>query len=132
MNFRKAGTFLLRGLMLRCPDCGKAGIYQVPLQVKHHCTSCGLLFQREQGYFTGALYVNIMVTEFFVLLAFLICLLVGVENTDRMFAILIGIGALMPLLFFHHSRSFWLAFDHFIDPIKNRVEPPFEGFGLRL
>jgi uncharacterized protein (DUF983 family) len=132
MDSRRARKILLRCLVLRCPDCGEAGIYQAPLQVKHHCTVCGLVFQREQGYFTGALYINLLVTEFSVLLAFLICLLLNVENTDRMFALLIGVGALMPLLFFHHSRSFWLGFDHFIDPIQNRVAPPTPGLGLRL
>jgi uncharacterized protein (DUF983 family) len=132
MKFDRARKILFRGLMLRCPDCGEAGIYQAPLQVKHHCTHCGLVFQREQGYFTGALYINLLVAEFSVLLTFVICLLVGVENTDRMFAILLAMGVLMPLLFFHHSRSLWLCFDHFIDPIKNRVKPPSEGFGLKL
>ena len=132
MNIGRAKTILLRCLALRCPDCGGAWIYQAPLQVKHHCTRCGLVFQREQGYFTGALYINLLVTEFSVLLAFLVFVLVGGENSDRMFAILIGVGALMPLLFFHHSRSLWLGFDHFIDPIKRRVEPPSETFGLRL
>lgn len=112
----------MRGLRLRCPDCGQVGIYESLLQVRHHCTNCGLLFQHEQGYFTGALYVNIAVAEGVVLLAFLICLLVGVTDTDRMFAILIVIGALTPLLFFLHSRSFWLCFDYLVDPTRPRVK----------
>jgi uncharacterized protein (DUF983 family) len=123
MDIDKTATVLLRGLKLKCPDCGRAGIYESLLQVKHHCTHCGLIFQREQGYFTGALYVNIAVAEGSVLLAFLICLLVGVSNTDRMFAILIAISAVAPLLFFLHSRSFWLCFDYLIDPTRPHVRP---------
>jgi uncharacterized protein (DUF983 family) len=122
MNVRKTATVLMRGLMLRCPDCGQAGIYQSLLQVRHHCPNCGLLFQREQGYFTGALYVNIAVAEGSVLLAFLICMLIGVTNIDRMFTILIAISALAPLLFFLHSRSFWLCFDYLIDPTRPHVK----------
>ena len=132
MNIRRAGKILLRALMLRCPDCGIAGIYESLLQVRHHCTNCGLLFQREQGYFTGALYVNIAVAEGSVLLAFLICLLVGVSNTDRMFAILIGIGAMTPLLFFLHSRSFWLCFDYLVDPTRPRVKPDSDSLEFKL
>jgi uncharacterized protein (DUF983 family) len=132
MDIRRTGKILLRGLMLRCPDCGKTGIYESLLQVRNHCTNCGLLFQREQGYFTGALYVNIAVAEGSVLLAFLICLLVGVSNTDRMFAILIGIGALTPLLFFLHSRSFWLCFDYLIDRTRPRVKPDSKGVEFKL
>jgi uncharacterized protein (DUF983 family) len=123
MNVRKTATVLMRGLMLRCPDCGQAGIYQSLLQVRHHCPNCGLLFQREQGYFTGALYVNIAVAEGSVLLAFLICMLIGVTNIDRMFTILIAISALAPLLFFLHSRSFWLCFDYLVDPTRPHVKP---------
>jgi uncharacterized protein (DUF983 family) len=132
MNIRKTGTVLMRGLMLKCPDCGQAGIYESLLQVRHHCTNCGLLFQREQGYFTGALYVNIAVAEGSVLLAFLICLLVGVTNTDRMFVILIGIGVLAPLLFFLHSRSFWLCFDYLVDPTRPRVKQDSDSLEFRL
>lgn len=123
MDIRNTAKVLLRGLKLKCPDCGQAGIYESLLQVRHHCPNCGLIFQREQGYFTGALYVNIAVAEGSVLLAFVICLLVGVADTDRMFAILIAISALAPLLFFLHSRSFWLCFDYLIDPTRPHVTP---------
>ena len=122
MDIRKVKTVLMRGLKLKCPDCGQAGIYESLLQVRHHCTHCGLIFQREQGYFTGALYVNIAVAEGSVLLAFLICMLIGVTNTDRMFAILIAVSAIAPLLFFLHSRSFWLCFDYLIDPTRPHVK----------
>jgi uncharacterized protein (DUF983 family) len=122
MDIRKTATVLMRGLMLKCPDCGQAGIYQSLLQVKHHCPNCGLIFQREQGYFTGALYVNIAVAEGSVLLAFLICMIIGVSNIDRMFTILIAISAVAPLAFFLHSRSFWLCFDYLVDPTRPHVK----------
>src|SRR5205085_10970906 len=118
MDIGKTKTVLMRGLLLKCPDCGQAGIYESLLQVRHHCPNCGLIFQREQGYFTGALYVNIAVAEGSVLLAFLICMIIGVTNIDRMFTILIAISAIAPLLFFLHSRSFWLCFDYLVDPTR--------------
>jgi uncharacterized protein (DUF983 family) len=122
MDIDKTKTVLLRGLLLRCPDCGQAGIYESLLQVRHHCPNCGLIFQREQGYFTGALYVNIAVAEGLVLLAFLVCMVIGVTNIDRMFTILIAISAIAPLLFFLHSRSFWLCFDYLVDPTRPHVK----------
>jgi uncharacterized protein (DUF983 family) len=132
MDIRQTAKILLRGFLLKCPDCGRTGIYESLLQVRHHCTNCGLLFQREQGYFTGALYVNIAVAEGAVLLTFLICLLLGVKNTERMFVILIGVGALMPLLFFLHSRSFWLCFDYLVDPTRTRVKQDANGLEPNL
>lgn len=128
MEIGRVKKILFRGLLLRCPDCGQSGIYQSLLQVKHHCTNCGLVFQREQGYFTGALYINIAAAEFAVLVTFLICLLIGVENADRLFTYVLIAGVATPAVFFFHSRSLWLAIDHLIDPIQDRVRLSFDGF----
>ena len=122
INIGRAKTILLRGLLLKCPDCGRGWIYQAPMRVRHHCLVCGLVFQREQGYFTGALYINLLVTEVLVISTFLISLLIDVENPDKLFTLMLAMGAVLPTLFFHHSRSFWLSFDHLIDPITDRVE----------
>jgi uncharacterized protein (DUF983 family) len=128
MDIGRAKTVLLRGLLLKCPDCGRDWIYQAPLRVKHHCRNCGLIFQREQGYFTGGLYINLLVTEFLVVFTYLLSLFFDIENPDKLFALLLGMGALLPTLFFHHSRSLWLSIDHLIDPIKDRVELDPDGF----
>ena len=128
ISIKRAKTLLLRGLLLRCPDCGRDWIYQAPLRVKHHCGNCGLVFQREQGYFTGGLYINLLATEFLVVSAFLGSFFFDIENPDNLFAVLLAMGALLPTLFFHHSRSLWLSIDHLIDPIKDRVAVDRDGF----
>ncbi|HEV8483823.1 MAG TPA: hypothetical protein VGV87_09765 [Blastocatellia bacterium] len=42
----------------------------------------------------------------------------SVKFDQKLFTILFVLGAILPVLFFHHSRSLWLAVDHIIDPWK--------------
>ena len=76
------------------------------------------MFEREQGYFTGAIYINVIATESLLIGAVLIYFAGSVKFDQRLFTILFVLGAMMPVLFFHHSRSLWLALDHIIDPQK--------------
>ncbi|HSE98683.1 MAG TPA: DUF983 domain-containing protein [Blastocatellia bacterium] len=122
MNYRRAATILYRGIRLKCPDCGEASIYRSLFNVKHHCSHCGLLFAREQGYFVGAIYINVVVTESLLLFTFLAYLIAGAVNDQTVYYTLFVLAIAVPLLFFHHSRSLWLAIDHMIDPIKTRID----------
>src|SRR5688572_11526899 len=54
---------LSRGVRLCCPVCGRAKVFQSPFRVRHHCTACAALFQREEGFFVGAIMINIVTTE---------------------------------------------------------------------
>jgi uncharacterized protein (DUF983 family) len=122
MDFFRARSKLVRGLRLRCPDCGQASIYHSLFKMKRYCSVCGLLFEREQGYFVGAIYINVVATEFLLLLTFGLSLL-AVPASDRTLHIALYVLAVaLPLIFFHHSRSLWLSIDHIIDPIQARVD----------
>ena len=48
-----------------CPRCREGSIYRLPLwrgylAMNERCPVCGLKFEREPGYFLGALYVSYM------------------------------------------------------------------------
>ena len=86
--------------------------------MEYLCRVCGLVFEREQGYFTGAIYINVIATESLLIAALLIYFAIRVTFDQRLFTILFVLGVLLPVLFFHHSRSLWLAIDHIIDPQK--------------
>jgi uncharacterized protein (DUF983 family) len=80
------------------------------------CSACGLVFEREPGYFIGAIYINYALTiglalaGYFLLEAWLTpspLWQVGVWGT---FAVL------FPLWSFRYSKALWLALDHLVDP----------------
>ena len=106
---------LARGLRLRCPVCGESNVFRAPFQVRHHCPSCDALFQREAGFFVGAIMLNVVVTEGAVMLAFGLCLLTLGGGGTLTLPVLFAVALLFPVLFYHHSWSLWLAGDHVVE-----------------
>ncbi|HVF43055.1 MAG TPA: hypothetical protein VM936_08595 [Pyrinomonadaceae bacterium] len=105
---------LARGLRLRCPACGESNVFRAPFQVRHHCPACLALFQREEGFFVGAIMLNVVVTEGAVMLAFGLCMLAAGGGALTL-PVLFAVALLFPLLFYHHSWSLWLAGDHVVE-----------------
>jgi len=80
------------------------------------CEQCGLHYEREAGYFVGAIYINYAVTAVVSIGGFfLLDALVNLSMWQQ-----IGVWALFsslfPLWFFRYSRSLWLAIDHMFNP----------------
>jgi uncharacterized protein (DUF983 family) len=114
-------TTLSRSARLACPACGESSIVQSPFQIKHHCPVCQALFKREDGFFVGAILANVVTTEIIIMVAYGICLLTIIERDELMLATLFGIGVTFPIAFYHHSWSFWLGFDYFIESLPKYV-----------
>ena len=106
---------LLRCLLLRCPACGLASIVLRPFQIKDRCPACGVLFKREEGFFVGAIAINVVTTEAVILLIYVAGVLVAGFDFQAMLAALLAAAALFPVAFYHHSWSLWLAADHLIE-----------------
>ena len=120
---RSITTLLLRCLWLRCPACGRSSIVQRPFHIKHHCPSCDALFKREEGFFVGAIMVNVITTEFVVLAIYLICLPVIGSSYHLVLTALFIVALLFPVAFYHHSWSVWLSFDHLVETLPSNVKP---------
>jgi uncharacterized protein (DUF983 family) len=103
-------------LALRCPRCLEGRVWRGFLDMDERCAVCGLVYEREPGYFTGAMVVSyVMAVPTFGLIVIAL-LLAGVETAP---ALLIG-GALYLVLapfILRYSRIIWLHFDWLIDPI---------------
>jgi len=65
----------------------------------------------------GAILGNILMTEFVILALSLICLVVFGVSYERVLVALFITGLLFPVLFYHHSWSFWLGFDYLIESL---------------
>lgn len=108
---------VLRAIRLRCPACGKSSLIDRPFHIKHHCPSCRSLFKREEGFFVGAILANVMASEFVILVVCLFSLLVVGASYSKVLIVLFILALIFPLAFFHHSWSFWLAFDYLIESL---------------
>lgn len=103
-----------RCLRLLCPVCGEALIIQSPFKIRHHCPSCRALYQREDGFFVGAITINVVVTELIILALYLACMVL-LSDFQLMLTILFVTGLVFPIAFYHHSWSIWLSLDHLIE-----------------
>ena len=106
---------LARGARLCCPVCGGARVFQSPFRVRPHCPACGAVFQREQGFFVGAIMLNVVTTEAAVMAAAGLCLLLFPGRAALLLGLLFAVALLFPVLFYHHSWSLWLAGDHVVE-----------------
>ena len=83
------------------------------------CTHCDLEFEREQGYFVGAIYVNYAATVLIAIPGFFILDAWTSVTVSQQLALWVPFVVIFPLLFFHHSRSLWLMIDHLLNPAKS-------------
>jgi uncharacterized protein (DUF983 family) len=112
-------TLLRRGLLLRCPRCGKSKLFQRGFKMYEHCPACGWVFEREEGYWTGAMALNLVASEL-VVVAVVIPLVALRVSLLPLFAIGLPLTALFPLLFYRHSKSFWMSIDFLLNPVALR------------
>jgi len=111
---------LVRALRLRCPRCGRARLFGSWFTMDDPCPACGLRYEREQGYFVGAIYVNYAFTTAVMLGSVLgLDALVGLSLAAQL-GLGIALGALVPLVFFRYARSLWLAIDFLVSRVDNR------------
>ena len=101
----------------RCPRCRQGRVFRGRLAMHPTCPVCSLRFEREPGYFTGAMYVSyvlaVPVMATCAAAVFLVAPRLSFEAT-------IGIAALLFLpfvpLLFRASRVIWIHLDRTIDP----------------
>lgn len=105
--------FCLRGLRLRCPNCGQGHLMRTWTQVREKCPVCGIQFQREHEDFIGAYLVNLIIAELLVVAAVVAVILVTWPAVpwDSMLWWLLPPVVLMPLITYPFSRALWLAID---------------------
>jgi uncharacterized protein (DUF983 family) len=111
-------TFLKRGLLLRCPVCGQGHLFKSVFKMNEYCPVCDFRFEREEGYFSSAMAINLIISEL-VITAFAIPL--AANQAIPILTILLWGGPLailLPFLLFRHSRSLWMAMDHYLHPMN--------------
>ena len=104
---------LFRGLTRRCPRCGEWKIFSGYFALKDACPRCRLDLVREEGYYVGAMTVNIVVAE---LLTFALIAVVAIWTwpalpVNTLIIAAVGVNILFPVLFYPVTKTFWLAID---------------------
>jgi uncharacterized protein (DUF983 family) len=104
-----------------CPRCRKGAIYRKSLfrgwlDIHDRCPVCGLLFEREQGYYLGAMYFSYMLSVPPV--GLLMCLIWLITRWRLDYVVVGGFVAYLPavLPMVRFCRIVWIHFDQWMDP----------------
>jgi uncharacterized protein (DUF983 family) len=110
----------------RCPRCLEGRAFRGSVTMNETCPICGLRFEREQGYFMGAMYVSYLLAS--VVLGFLMVLIhwLFVPDWKLEYALLLAAPPflLMVPMLFRYSRVVWMHFDRWADPTPEPGTPP--------
>ncbi len=101
------------GLTKRCARCGSGHLFTGYLKMVPECPRCGLHFEREQGYWAGALAINIMATGGLFTLVFVALLIATIPKVPvaPLLFVLVPIAALGPIVYYPYSKTVWVAVD---------------------
>jgi uncharacterized protein (DUF983 family) len=125
MQFRKSKIYSIG--TLHCPRCHKGDLFlnKNPYKIKNwdkmyaNCPQCGLHYEREPGFFQGAMYVSYGLGVGFSTLVLLINFVIGFNVTIFFLSNTIGLIVFAPLLF-RYSRAIYLTI--FVKYEKNKGE----------
>jgi uncharacterized protein (DUF983 family) len=113
---RRLRRAVIRAVRLRCPRCGVGNLFASFVKMHESCPSCALRFEREHGFFVGAIYVNYACTVLVALSsAFALEIFTPMPLGWRV-GLAAGAAALFPLFFYRYSKSLWLGLDWFVNP----------------
>jgi uncharacterized protein (DUF983 family) len=106
-------TAFARGFTRHCPRCGSGKLFRHYLTMVPDCPRCGLHFEREQGYWTGAIAVNFVCVGAVFAVTFLVAMILTVPDVPvgLMLAIFVPLAALGPILWYPFSKTVWVAVD---------------------
>lgn len=111
-------TLIGRGLAKRCPVCGRGRVFSSWFQMLDRCSVCGYNFEREEGYWVGALIVNITFAEAWFAVLFAVVLIATLPDVAWVPLLVVALvtNGLLPVIFYPYSRSLWMAVDLYFHP----------------
>jgi hypothetical protein len=101
----------------RCPRCRDGRMFAGSFRMNDPCPVCGRLFQREEGFFLGAMYFSYaLATAVLVPIFLLVTLLLPGQHS----VIIVLVSALcyfpfVPVIF-RYSRVLWVYVDELVSP----------------
>ena len=108
---------MLRGILtLRCPRCRQGPLFTGILEMPERCPVCGLIYEREHGYFVGAMAISYGLA--IALVAILFFVLLAITRWSLEWVLLAASLAFLPLapVCLRYARALWIHLDRRIDP----------------
>jgi uncharacterized protein (DUF983 family) len=110
------------GLTRRCPRCGRGRLFRRWFHIVEDCPRCGLHFEREAGYWIGAMAINIGLTTGLLAVAFAAALATTIPDVPvgLLLAVFVPLALLLPIALYPFSKTLWMAVDR---GVLQRMDP---------
>lgn len=111
---------LSTGARRRCPRCSWAHIFDGYWTLADSCPNCGMWYERDPGYWLGAMIINLAVTIGLFLLVFVgltMALWPNVPWTELLIAT-VALNLIVPVLFYPLSKTLFVALDLSVRPLS--------------
>jgi uncharacterized protein (DUF983 family) len=115
---------LLRALRRRCPLCGARDVWKAWGELREHCPDCGYGFEREEGYWVGAMIVNLAVALVAVV-AYLVGGLLAFGGRAPSWWVWLSIGLVLTqgIVLYPRSKTLWIWLDLTVHPYEGEERP---------
>ena len=117
---------LSRGITKRCARCGSGHLFRRWFTMVRDCPRCGLHFEREPGYWTGALAINLILVGGVFVVAFVIILALTIPDVPvaPILAVLVPLAVIGPMFAYPFSKTVWVAVDRaFLQRLDKHERP---------
>ena len=113
-------------MRLRCPHCHQGRLFRGQFEMNDPCPVCGVLFQREEGYFLGAMYFSYVLATGVLIPLYVIAALL-LPNQGTVVIALVATLAYLPFVpaVFRYSRALWICMDRAVCGSETSA-PPYE------
>lgn len=114
-----------RAFLHRCPVCGQGQLFKRWSKLGEKCPNCGLVWEREAGFFVGEVGAN-------TILSFGTCLMVLVAGiiitypdiaVKQITIIAVALGIIAPIFWHPVAKLLWLTVDLWISPLADDEAP---------
>jgi len=116
---------LWRGLLLRCPVCGKGKVFRGVFKMYEQCPVCHFVYEREEVCFIGVLTATFVVSELLLTIAVApVAAMVGLNPNIPLLPVLLLCAPLpivLPLIFYRHCKTLWMSMDHMWHPVEEDI-----------
>ncbi|MEK6250091.1 MAG: DUF983 domain-containing protein [Planctomycetales bacterium] len=99
----------------RCPRCLQGKVFRSLWRMHDTCPECALKYDREPGFFAGAMYFSYGLAILLALPTAILMFIKGISSEWTGLAVAGQLAVFSPLLF-RWSRIMWMHFDQRIDP----------------
>lgn len=130
---RTALRYLWRATLLRCPVCGVSPVFKPLRQTRSikdwftplaKCSTCHYKYDREPGYFLMSIWAINYTFSGLIGIAIYLYLEMNYElPVNRLAVAVVTPILLISVIFARHSKTYFLAIDHFLDP-RESYGPP--------